>query len=248
MQRLWTFLCNRNISRTLDKSKFFSGDSAGGNLAAALSLRLRDKKVSPSLKAIVLINPATQALDFRLPSYLRHKNPKGLNAHKMARFWMDYGTGNHRHIQHLLNGTHVSPDTRRRFAKYVNNGTVVTISSVDTPYETLWQQLEPIITNPYFSPGLADDLSCLPRTLILTAGQDPLHDDGEIYAKRLKESGNDVTHRDYPSARHGDYWSLREMRKVNKDFLVRNLWWIIQNAFIRFIQHTKNLWMYCSHL
>ena len=224
----------------------FPGDSAGGNLAAAVSLRMRDRNVVPPLKAQVLVYPATQALDLRLPSYIRSLNSRGgLTAHHMAKYWLDYAIGNGSHIQRVLDNTHISPDTRKRLKKYVNNDAVVIMSSMDTPHKTLWQQLEPIITNPYFSPGLADDLSRLPRTLILTAGQDPLHDDGEIYAKRLKESGNDVTHRDYPTAHHGifkhmDIIETRKMRGEIKEFLVQTLW-RIHNVFIYLLIEYKIL-------
>ena len=159
--------------------------------------------------------------------------------------------GNDSHVHRLLDNAHISPDTRKRFAKYINNDTVVTMSSADTPYENLWQQLEPIVTNPYFSPGLADDLSRLPRTLILSAGQDPLHDDGKIYAKRLKDSGNDVTHRDYPSAQHGIYRNInteinREMRQAIKEFLLRHLWWLLIMYIL--LNETQNLELGCANI
>ena len=43
------------------------------------------------------------------------------------------------------------------------------------------------------APVLAEDLTNMPETLVLSAEFDPLRDEGEDYAKRLKEAGNKVT-------------------------------------------------------
>ncbi len=58
-------------------------------------------------------------------------------------------------------------------------------------------------SDPRVSPLLAEDVSGLPPALIITAGFDPLKDEGKAYADRLSGSGVDVTYKDYPDMIHG---------------------------------------------
>jgi len=47
-------------------------------------------------------------------------------------------------------------------------------------------------THPDASPLLAEDLSGMPSTLLIGAGCDPLRDEGQAYAEKLREHGNKV--------------------------------------------------------
>ena len=53
------------------------------------------------------------------------------------------------------------------------------------------------------SPLLANSLAGLPPAYLLTAGFDPLLDEGREYAERLAREGNEVAYRDYPDMIHG---------------------------------------------
>jgi len=53
------------------------------------------------------------------------------------------------------------------------------------------------------SPLLHPDLSRLPPALVVTAGFDPLRDEGAAYAARLAAAGNLATHVSFPGQIHG---------------------------------------------
>ncbi len=58
-------------------------------------------------------------------------------------------------------------------------------------------------TNPWAAPGLRANLAGLPPALILTAEFDPLRDEGERYAERLREAGVPVAQQRLPGTIHG---------------------------------------------
>ena len=53
------------------------------------------------------------------------------------------------------------------------------------------------------SPLLAEDVSGLAPAVVVTAGFDPLRDEGDAYAARLAEAGVPVVHRCYDDMVHG---------------------------------------------
>ncbi|HWA50867.1 MAG TPA: alpha/beta hydrolase, partial [Dongiaceae bacterium] len=139
---LW--LRDRGASLDLDGSRLaVAGDSAGGNLAAALCLLMRDE--APKLiRHQALIYPVTDN-NFDRPSYLDYADEYGLTRDEMIWFW-----------QHYL----AKPQ------------------DADDPHVAILR---------------APDLSNLPPATVTSAEFDVLRDEGEAYAERLRQAGNQVT-------------------------------------------------------
>lgn len=129
------------------------GDSAGGNLAAAVSLMARDAG-GPGLLAQLLVYPNTDCLA-DTPSRRENTDPLLFNDKSVQWYWDNYLT---------------DPDDGH---------------------------------HPLASPLRAPDHSGLPPALVLTAEYDPLRDEGEAYAARLRESGVPAETVRYPGVAHG---------------------------------------------
>ncbi|HEX3567829.1 MAG TPA: alpha/beta hydrolase [Acidimicrobiales bacterium] len=130
-----------------------AGDSAGGNLAAAVCLMAWHRS-GPSVRFQLLIYPVL-AHAFDTGSYLDNATGYFLTAEHMRWYWDQYLA---------------DPADGR---------------------------------NQYASPLFAEDLSGLPAAHIITGEHDPLRDEGEAYAGRLREAGVDVTNVRYGGMFHG---------------------------------------------
>jgi acetyl esterase len=65
------------------------------------------------------------------------------------------------------------------------------------------------------SPARAATFAGLPPAYVLTAGADPLRDEGDEYAKRLKEAGVAVTYRTFPGQFHGFFTMGKLLQQAN---------------------------------
>ncbi len=116
------------------------GDSAGGNLAAAAALRIRDEG-GPALCGQLLIYPVTDYYTPGTPSYEENAEGYGLTRETMRWFWNHY---------------------------------------LSDPADA---------AQPYASPLRAKDFGSLPPALVVTAEYDPLRDEGDNYAEKLRAAG-----------------------------------------------------------
>lgn len=65
------------------------------------------------------------------------------------------------------------------------------------------------------SPARATNLAGLPPAYVLTAGADPLRDEGDEYAERLRQAGVPVATKHYPGQFHGFITMGKLLREAN---------------------------------
>jgi acetyl esterase len=65
------------------------------------------------------------------------------------------------------------------------------------------------------SPARATTLAGLPPAYVLTAGADPLRDEGDEYAERLKQAGVAVTYQHFPGQFHGFFTMGKLLPRAN---------------------------------
>jgi acetyl esterase len=71
------------------------------------------------------------------------------------------------------------------------------------PFNSFYLDSGADAADPRVSPIKRGDLTGLPPALIITAEYDPLRDEGELYAQRLREAGVAAAVSRYPGANHG---------------------------------------------
>lgn len=194
---------------------YFTGDSAGGNLAAAVSLRLANESNVPKLKLQMLIYPALQAFDFASPSYILYgtgNNYVMLSKMEMVGFWLSYYQGNHDNMDVFLANNHTTLTLKTsRYSKYVSHNLISEDYKHPNGYYKLnngenvdvAKRFEEVLLNPYYCPLMASGLKGQPPTYILTAEVDVLRDDGVMYAGRLRDAGVKVHHAHFERGFHG---------------------------------------------
>lgn len=65
------------------------------------------------------------------------------------------------------------------------------------------------------SPARAKTFAGLPPAYLLTAGADPLRDEGDEYAERLKQAGVSVTYKHFPGQFHGFFTMGKLLQQAN---------------------------------
>ncbi|XP_031231873.1 arylacetamide deacetylase [Mastomys coucha] len=213
-----------------------SGDSAGGNLAAAVTQQLiQDPDVKIKLKVQVLIYPALQALDLNSPSYQEGLHFPILTRSLMVRFWREYFTTDQGLEKAMLLNQHV-PMEFSHLLQFVNWSSLLParykknhVYKNPTPGSSELAQKYPGFIDVKACPLLASDniLHHLPLTYIITCQYDVLRDDGLMYVKRLQNVGAHVTHHHIEDGFHGAFTSpgLKITNRLQSQY-----WsWLIKN-------------------
>ncbi|EHB15220.1 Arylacetamide deacetylase [Heterocephalus glaber] len=189
-----------------------SGDSAGGNLAAAVTQQLfsdPDVNIKPKIQA--LIYPALQPLDLDSPSYQENLHMPILPKSLMTRFWSEYFTRDRSLEKAMLSNQHVPAESSHLF-QFVNWSSLLPerfrkgyVYNNPTYGSSELSQKYPGFLDVRAAPLLADDskLHGLPLTYVLTCQYDILRDDGLMYVTRLRNAGVQVTHNHVEDGFHG---------------------------------------------
>ncbi|XP_051555012.1 neutral cholesterol ester hydrolase 1-like isoform X1 [Myxocyprinus asiaticus] len=191
------------------------GDSAGGNLAAAVAQRIGiDDSTSVKFKLQVLIYPVLQALDFNTASYQQNQNVPILYRTLMARFWLEYLGANPDLIHSIITNNHTAQDQN-----YVSlslsklDWTILLSKRMIKQYKPVFPvtgspsilKEVPALLDARAAPLLAEEevLRMAPHAYVLTCEHDVLRDDGIMYARRLELAGVSVTNDHYEDGFHG---------------------------------------------
>lgn len=122
----------------------------------------------------------------------------------LAALVAQYATGNglKSPILQLLVYPAVDASTRRRSRELFGEGFLLTDGDMDWFMNQYHPETHGRV-DPRLSPLYADDMTGLPPALVITAGFDPLRDEGEEYARRLSEANVAVISRRFPDLMHG---------------------------------------------
>ncbi|XP_038677978.1 arylacetamide deacetylase-like 4 isoform X2 [Scyliorhinus canicula] len=192
-----------------------SGDSAGGNLTAAVCLRITTMKDSsglPPLCAQVMIYPALQMVDFSLPSYQQNQYVPVLFRTRMIFFYLQYLNGDMSLGEDVLSGHHLPVEIKTNYRRWIKADLIPSEFQVAdhkpnlvlTHEEDVYDLVKPSL-EPTFSPLLASDAAIgrLPPAYILTCEFDVLRDDGLLFKRRLEDNGVPVTSYHVQDGFHG---------------------------------------------
>ncbi|CAL8336742.1 unnamed protein product [Lota lota] len=200
------------------------GDGSGGNLAAALCLRLattdnrgeeeEEKSGRGALPcAQLLLCPALQMADFSSPSYQQNRTVPPLYRGRSAFYFLQYLGSDATLCPDVLDGVHVPPEYRQRYRDWLAPSNLPPECLArgylrhpgSAEYDSVVYHAVKDGLRAEVSPLLADEavLGKSPPTFLLTCEYDVLRDDGLLYRKRLLGLGVEVAWQHVGDGFHG---------------------------------------------
>ncbi|VVM96699.1 Acetyl esterase [Pseudomonas fluorescens] len=168
------WVAHNGAQRGIDTTRLaIGGDSAGGNLCAAVAQKIL-RRGGPALSLQVMVYPATELVE-KFPSYAENSQRRALLTDHAIQW-----------IEQTLAG----------------------------PTSTL------DLLDPWYSPRRSPDLRGLPPAVIVSAGFDPIRDDGLDYAARLRAADVPVQLLHYKGQFHG-FLNFDSINSASRDALQR---------------------------
>lgn len=200
----------------IDSQKIaIGGDSAGGNLAAAISLRLKTKiAMQLVLVPVLQFSNWKNTGEIENVAYLN----QSVNSPNSIYFALNYLGVHHKHFDDFVNNRHTSISFKKsKYTKLIDQNVWMNkeyirdehlreniVFNINIGDDLLSRQIEGKITDPMVAPLMAEDdmLEDLPYTYIVTCGYDFIRDDGIMFYERLRYVGADVTLEHYSEGFH----------------------------------------------
>ncbi|KAL1776667.1 arylacetamide deacetylase-like 4 [Sigmodon hispidus] len=178
------------------------GESIGGGAVAIVTQALLSFPHFPKICAQVLITPATQIVNFQLPSYQQYQRMPFLTKDIIMTAVCKYMDIDLSWKDAIFNGTYIPPDTWKKYRKWLSSDNIprkfksksflpeFSGSFNEFAYLEAKQVLDAEI-----SPLLVEDkiIAQLPQAFLVSCENDPLRDDALLYKKRLEDQGVPVT-------------------------------------------------------
>ena len=210
-----------------------SGDSAGGNLAAGISLKLRDDKFKPMPKVQVLIYPLLQLLTVNTPSWQYNEHALVLSKAAALKFLCNYLFGDWTHFDVVYANNHTSADVKKRLIEHLPLDALpydalrldYKPQSIQEGDSVFWNKHRHFFIDSYLNPLMADSLRGLPPAVISSCQYDVLRDDSYFYAYRLRDAKVLVEHVALNACYHGWIASHRQIKQFDKymDSLIQSI-------------------------
>ncbi|XP_078618915.1 arylacetamide deacetylase-like [Branchiostoma floridae x Branchiostoma japonicum] len=194
-----------------------AGHSAGGSLAAVVTLKLGQEKQNPGLKLQVLLYPSTQCLMLTASTY--KYGPCELQSVWEAAYVTSlYLFGDRSRIERILANPYPAKLLGTHYMNFLDPSLVDPALPPLPPGRLVRREdiaagdsdLE-MALNPHVSPLLAEeeDIKGLPPTFITAMEFDIIRDHAIFYAKRLERAGVKVKMLHYKTGAHGQFEGFR---------------------------------------